>query len=74
MLGCHNYGESQRNYAKIPFTTWAFDAGKFGVEAAEGVGELLVVDAEDVGHRGVEVDGCRFVSVLMTNSAQRRCE
>ena len=32
-----------------------FDAGEFGVEAAEGVGELCVVDAQDVEHRGVEV-------------------
>ena len=32
-----------------------FDAGEFGVEAAEGVGELFVVDAEAVEHRGVEV-------------------
>ncbi len=28
-----------------------FDAGSFYVEAAEGVGELFVVDAEDVEHR-----------------------
>jgi hypothetical protein len=32
-----------------------FDAGEFGVEATEGVGELFVVDAKDVEHRGVEV-------------------
>ena len=32
-----------------------FDAGEFGVEAAEGVGESLVVDAEAVEHRGVQV-------------------
>src|SRR3954454_25086658 len=32
-----------------------FDPGEFGVEAAERVGELFVVDAEDVEHRGVEV-------------------
>ena len=32
-----------------------FDAGEFGVEAAEGVGEAFVVDAEDVEHRGVQV-------------------
>ena len=32
-----------------------FDAGEIGVEAAEGVGELRVVDGENVEHRGVEV-------------------
>src|SRR6478735_757272 len=32
-----------------------FHASEFGIEAAEGVGELFVVDAEDVEHRGVEV-------------------
>ena len=32
-----------------------FDAGEAGVEAAEGVGEAFVVDAEDVEDRGVEV-------------------
>ena len=37
-----------------------FDAGEADVEAAEGVGEAVVVDPEDVQHRGVqvaEVDG-----------------
>jgi hypothetical protein len=32
-----------------------FDAGEFCVEAAEEIREALVVDAEDVEHRGVEV-------------------
>jgi hypothetical protein len=32
-----------------------FDAGEADVEAAEGVDEAVVVDAEDVEHRGVEV-------------------
>ena len=32
-----------------------FDAGEFDVEAAEGVGEAVVVDAQDVEHRGVQV-------------------
>jgi hypothetical protein len=32
-----------------------FDACQFDVEAAEGIREPLVVDAEDVEHRGVEV-------------------
>ena len=44
----------------VPHDVRFFDAGEFGVEAAEGVGELLVVDAEAVEHRGVqvaEVDG-----------------
>jgi hypothetical protein len=32
-----------------------FDAGEADVEAAEGVGEAVVIDAEDVQHRGVQV-------------------
>jgi hypothetical protein len=31
------------------------DAGEAHVEAAEGIGEARVVDAEDVEHRGVQV-------------------
>jgi hypothetical protein len=32
-----------------------FHAGELCVEPAEGIGELLMVDAQDVEHRGVEV-------------------
>jgi hypothetical protein len=32
-----------------------FDAGEFGVETAEWIGEARVIDAQDVQHRGVQV-------------------
>jgi hypothetical protein len=32
-----------------------FHAGEFAIEPAEGVRESLVVDAQDVKHRGVQV-------------------
>ena len=32
-----------------------FDAGEFFIQAAEGVGELRVIEAEEVEQRGVEV-------------------
>ena len=49
-----SFGEIRLREDALHYVSF-FDAGEFAVEAAEGVCELFVVDAEDVEHRGVEV-------------------
>jgi hypothetical protein len=53
-----------------------FDAGEPDVEAAEGVGEAVVVDAEDVKHRGAPSrgGGPGFRQWCRINGASARCK
>ena len=46
---------SRDSYASIAFTTLPVHVGQAEVAALEAVGQPLVVDAEQVQHRGVQV-------------------